>query len=63
MNQQPTTQNSPKGLTTTRQNAPRDTQSEFRDVLMKLRPQIMAALPKHIDPDRLLRIVDRKSVV
>jgi recombination protein RecT len=56
---QPTTPTTaaPKGLTTQRQNAPRDPNSEFRDVLMKLRPQILAALPKHLDPDRLLRIV------
>ena len=47
----------PKGLTTQRSNAPRDPNSEFRDVLLKLEPQIRAALPKHIDPSRLLRIV------
>lgn len=53
---QPTT-TTPKGLTTQRSNAPRDPNSEFRDVLLKLRPQLTAALPKHLDPDRLLRIV------
>ena len=47
----------PKGLTTQRSNVPRDPNSEFRDVLLRLKPQIVAALPKHLDPDRLLRIV------
>jgi len=56
---QPQTTNTPapKGLTTQRSNAARDPQSEFREVLLKLRPQLTAALPKHLDPDRLLRIV------
>lgn len=54
---QTTPATAPKGLTTQRSNAPRDPNSEFRDVLLRLRPQISAALPKHIDPERLLRIV------
>jgi recombination protein RecT len=56
---QPTSQTAaaPKGLTTTRQSGPRDPQTEFRDTLMKLRPQIMAALPQHIKPDHMLRLV------
>jgi len=55
---QPNPQTSPKGLTTTRSNgAPRDAQTEFRDVLMKMRPQIEAALPQGLDAGRLLRIV------
>lgn len=53
----PTPATAPKGLTTQRSNTPRDPNSEFRDVLLKLRPQLTAALPKHLDPDRLLRIV------
>ena len=52
----PTAQ-APKGLTTQRSNAPRDSRAEFRDLLMKMKPQIIAALPKHINPDQILRVV------
>jgi len=48
----------PKGLTTSNRSVQaRDPSTEFRDLLTRMRPQIVAALPKHLDPDRLLRIV------
>lgn len=37
--------------------APKAPVQVFRDVLEKMKPQIKLALPKHVDPDRMLRIV------
>lgn len=46
----------PLGLTTTKTKT-QSAQGEFRDTLLALAPEIQKALPKHIDPDVMLRVV------